>query len=130
MILTFACPTRPLSVNVSNGRHWASNRRLTDPWKDATFWTTRSAMARGRWTVQRPITVQVDLPFRGARRRDPHNYVGTNVKAVVDGLVQAGVVPDDTPEWVTVLEPVITVNRDKTTPLMVTVTIQPRESTP
>jgi hypothetical protein len=33
--------------------------------------------------------------------------VGTVVKAMVDGMVLAGVWPDDTPEWVRVSEPVI-----------------------
>lgn len=42
----------------------------------------------------------------GVRRRDPHNYFPT-VKPVVDGLIDAGLWPDDTPEWVTTTEPTL-----------------------
>ena len=40
------------------------------------------------------------------RRRDPSNVMPTQ-KAVVDGLVDAGVVPDDTPEFVVEDMPVL-----------------------
>lgn len=38
------------------------------------------------------LVVTVDFPDR--RRRDPHNFTPT-AKAIVDGLVDAGVLPDD-----------------------------------
>lgn len=68
------------------------------------------------------------LPFRTAGRRDAHNYTGTVVKAVVDGLVRAGIVPDDTPEWVTVLDSEFSIQRDRAEPLTATVRIRPRET--
>jgi hypothetical protein len=70
------------------------------------------------------------LPFRGNCRRDAHNYTGTNVKAIVDGLVRAGIVPDDNPDWVTVLDPEFRVVKDRAEPLTVTVRIRPRETRP
>ena len=69
-----------------------------------------------------PSTVEVFIPFTTNRRRDPHNYVGTVVKWIIDGLVYAGAWPDDTPEWVTVLEPVLVKYPD----LLVKVEIKPR----
>ena len=36
----------------------------------------------------------VEIAFPDRRRRDPHNYMAT-VKTIVDGLVDAGVLPDD-----------------------------------
>jgi crossover junction endodeoxyribonuclease RusA len=48
--------------------------------------------------------VRVTFPVHDARRRDPHNLAPT-VKAIVDGLVDAGVWPDDTDTWVIVLDP-------------------------
>jgi len=47
----------------------------------------------------------VEIPFPQRRIRDPHNYCGTVVKAVIDGLVMGGAWPDDTPEYVGHLEP-------------------------
>ena len=37
------------------------------------------------------------------------NYVGTVVKAVIDGMVDAGCWPDDTAEWVEIRQPVLAV---------------------
>jgi hypothetical protein len=54
-----------------------------------------------------PSFVTVSIPFLTNHRRDPHNYVGTVVKAIVDGLVAMGAWKDDTAEYVTVKEPVL-----------------------
>lgn len=131
--LTFTAPTTPLSINKAKGRHWAANKRLLEPWKDAAWVTARNALVQGLWpypTNSRAISVQVVLPFRGRARRDAHNYTGTVVKAVVDGLVRARLVPDDTPEWVTVLDPEFSIQPDRGEPLTATVRIRPRETQP
>ena len=130
LTLTFPAPAEPVSVNDTKGRHWAAVSARTDPWRDLAHVVSRQglagyARAREVWPAQ-AITVQVDLPFRTRRRRDPHNYTGTVVKAVVDGLVRGGVIPDDTPEWATILEPTISIQPDKTRALVATVTIRPR----
>jgi crossover junction endodeoxyribonuclease RusA len=44
---------------------------------------------------------------RDRRRRDPDNLVVPLFKALVDGIVDAGIVPDDTPRYVTREFPVI-----------------------
>lgn len=136
--LEFTAPTLPLSVNRKG--HWAAARKRLKPWQDAAWAVARNALVRGHWHppeavrqwTQRgwacPITVQVVLPFRGNYRRDAHNYTGTNVKAIVDGLVRAGIVPDDNPDWVTVLDPEFRVVKDRAEPLTVTVRIRPRET--
>ena len=37
------------------------------------------------------------------------NYVGSVVKATIDGLVDAGCWPDDTAEWVEIRQPLLVV---------------------
>jgi hypothetical protein len=54
-----------------------------------------------------PALVRVHIPFPVDRRRDPHNYCGTVVKAIVDGLVNAGAWDDDTPEFVEHISPIL-----------------------
>jgi crossover junction endodeoxyribonuclease RusA len=135
LALTYRAPTIPLSENEARGQHWAKVAERLDPWKTATWVTTRNAITQNAvpWEGSRPhqaITVQVSIPFRTNRRRDAHNYTGTIVKAVVDGLVKAGLVPDDTPEWVTVLDPVLTVVGPIPAVATVTVTITRRDTTP
>lgn len=136
--LTFPCPADPLSINEAHRLHWAPRRKRTDPWREWAYLTAASFLRANFWTPT-PVTIQVVIPFRTNARRDPHNYVGTVVKAVVDGLgpgttgkkaVQgANLIPDDTPEWATVLEPVLDIQKDKTQPLTARVIIKPR-STP
>ena len=40
------------------------------------------------------------------------NYVGTVVKALIDGMVDAGCWPDDTAEFVEIRQPVLVVGGD------------------
>jgi hypothetical protein len=127
LTLAFLAPTEPVSTNRADRMHWAARKRRTDPWRDMAIVATRNALRRDwqGWEPQ-PVTIQVDLPFRTVRDRDPHNYVGTNVKAVVDGMVRGGLIPNDTPEWATIIEPTISIQTDKARPLLARVTIRPR----
>lgn len=128
LTLQFRQPTHPLSINVS--KHWAARRRLLEPWKDAAWAHALIAKRKGLWPAPGPVNVQVVLGFRAAARRDPHNYTGTVVKAVMDGLVRAGLIPDDTGEWATVIDPAISIQRDRAEPLMASVVITERTTTP
>jgi hypothetical protein len=135
LVLEFRAPTTPLSQNEAKGRHWGRVRRDLSPWKDATWAMARNAIVQGRWypavapPQHVPITVQVTIPFRTNRGRDAHNYTGTVVKAVVDGLVKAHIVPDDTPDWVTVLDSTLVVVGPLPAVAVVTVTITERSPT-
>jgi hypothetical protein len=83
-------------------------------WRDAAFYAWKEQrFGRVGAVLGQPCIVQVHIGFRQHRRRDPHNYVGTIVKSIVDGLVLAGVWPDDTPEWVQVAEPKLVVHRHR-----------------
>lgn len=131
--LVYGQPAVLLSTNQANTLHWAKRKAATTPWRDVTLMMTRWALAKlartsGAWRPQ-PVTIAMELSFREARRRDPHNYVGTVVKATVDGLVRGGLIPDDAPEWATILEPTITIQKDRTQPLKARVTVRPRSQT-
>lgn len=85
--------------------HWSVRRKRTEPWKITTFWLAKQA-GLAQVVAGAPARVTVCLPVKGRRRRDNANFYPT-VKAVVDGLVLAGVWPDDTPDYVEVTEPVL-----------------------
>lgn len=54
----------------------------------------------------RPITNKVDIVFfhyRPSRRKDPDNVAGGAMKVILDGLVKAGVLKNDTMEFVNTL---------------------------
>lgn len=121
--LGFTPPAEVWSTN----RHgsWQKNMRLHKEWENYVGWlwlALPSTMRRAHMGA--PATVRVSLTFPMNRKRDPHNYVGTVVKAIVDGLVRVGVWPDDTPEWVSVAEPVLKVG-----PPWVEVRLEPRGGT-
>jgi Holliday junction resolvase RusA-like endonuclease len=57
--------------------------------------------------VQPPSHIEVELPFdRSSSNRDPSNFFPA-VKAIVDGLVDAGLWADDTADYVSISEPVL-----------------------
>lgn len=64
-------------------------------------------MPADRWTEPTHIRVGLLYVPRDRRRRDPDNLVVPLFKALVDGIVDAGIVPDDTPRYVTRDFPVI-----------------------
>lgn len=106
---TYKAPNRPLSINEANRMHWAPRRLRLAPWKELTRAAYRAAKKEKTGV---PVDVLVILPFERKARRDPHNYTSTTVKAIVDVLVAEGLVPDDTAEWVRVLEPELVVGKD------------------
>lgn len=92
--------TKPLSLNAR--QHWRAQAR------DKA--TVRRAAARAAAAVGIPacarIAVELHYEPRDRRRRDAINLVAT-LKPVEDGLVDAGVVPDDVARYVRPTMPVL-----------------------
>lgn len=120
LTVSFPPPTKPWSTNDDRRFHPHQRAEHIRQWKTATLIAWRQA-EHGPLGQRGVVTLQI--PFAQNRRRDPHNYCGTVLKAVVDGLVRAGVWPDDTPEWVGHREPVLLKGG------LVVVTIEPEEVT-
>lgn len=92
--------TKPLSLN---GReHYRVKAKQVAEVRRAAHLLARAARvpACGR------ISVELHYAPRDRRRRDPLNLAAT-LKPVEDGIVDAKVVPDDTPEFVQPTMPVI-----------------------
>lgn len=97
----FPAPTQLMNMN--DRFHWSKKARLTSEWREGTQW---GAIAARFDKNLPPCKVTVHLPVKRRVRRDAMNWVAT-VKPIVDGLVDYGVWPDDSIEWVTVMEPVL-----------------------
>lgn len=123
--LRFVAPGRPMSTNEANRTHWAKRSRAMRPWRDAVALAWKQARPDWDRVKDRKCTVEVFLPFPDKRRRDPANFVGTIVKSLVDELttkierygkqtvmVREGCWPDDTPDYVEVIEPRIVVGTE------------------
>lgn len=99
-ILELPYRTPPLSLN--DRHHWSVAARKKAEVREATFWL---AKAQKIPVLQRP-TVVLHYSPRNRGRRDAVNLTATS-KPAIDGLVDAGVLPDDTPEFVDELMPII-----------------------
>lgn len=104
MSVRFADQGHRLSMNDRVG--WRRSWRIGQGWKNAAHIAAVAQMGAGPAARRRePCFVRVAFPVPDpGRRRDPHNLAPT-VKAIVDGLVLAGVWPDDNERWVSVLDP-------------------------
>ena len=125
--ITFPRPT-PALLSMNDRHHWRRRASDVKAWR-LVAGLYASAVRRdliigtlAKDSTQTPALVCVTLDVPDRRRRDPANYFAT-VKVCVDACVDAGWWPDDTPEWVTVCEPVLRVVKG---PLMVTVELVPR----
>lgn len=109
--IKFPAPSKAPSINELSGNSkgvWAKRRRLLEPWRDAVGWAWKMIpQAQRDLIIGVPCEVHITIPFAQERTRDPHNYTGTVVKALIDQLVQQGVWVDDNPEWVTAAEPTL-----------------------
>jgi hypothetical protein len=114
----------PWSTNDAGQMHYMERNRRIQAWRKAACDAAREANIPGGRPLA-PSFVRCTIPFwTRAAQRDPSNYVGTCHKGIVDGLVDAGLWPDDGPEWVVSIEPILEImpKNDR----WVTVTISPR----
>lgn len=93
----------PMSVNEAARVHGTVASRRHRPWKVNAITAGRSHAGRLPLPLG-PSLVRVTLPMPDDRRRDPHNYTGTVVKAIIDGLVHAGWWEDDTADHVVLID--------------------------
>ncbi len=92
----------PLSANGREG--WRKKAAITAEIRDTMRWLLKAA----KIPPLVKISVQLIWVASTVRRRDTDNTVAT-MKPVVDAIVDEGIVPDDTTEFVTRLEADISV---------------------
>ena len=97
-LITFPYERPPLTAN--QRMHWGQKMTLTRKVRKVAAAETAHIPALTKCRVQLVWLVTDN------RRRDVDNVVPT-LKAMCDGIVDAGIVPDDTPEYMEKLMPVI-----------------------
>lgn len=114
--------TTPLSLNQSHGK-WIMRHLAVKPWREAAKTLAQAAKV----PACKRITIQLMYTPRDDRPRDPLNLVAS-LKACEDGLVDAGVIPDDSNRYHTSVMPQITQKgpvRDNGNRLWLVVTAHP-----
>lgn len=95
MELHYRHAARPWTLNAERSgtrhAHWGETRRMTAEWREAFAWLARS---QKRVRLER-VEIEAWIVMRG-RLADAGNHLPA-VKAAIDGLVDAGVIPDDGP---------------------------------
>jgi len=80
-------------LSANDRLHWSVRKRLTEMWRTTGAWQAHKqgvpSLPGGRVICELRLFVR-----KNARRRDPANWSPT-AKALVDGLVDAEVFPDD-----------------------------------
>jgi crossover junction endodeoxyribonuclease RusA len=84
--------TRPLTLNAR--QHWSAKQRAVRHWRQ----TAKFLALQAKIPPLERVAVELHYCPRDSRRRDPLNLVAT-LKPIEDGIVDAGVIPDDTPRW-------------------------------
>ncbi|WP_097865859.1 hypothetical protein [Streptomyces sp. rh34] len=86
-----ALPVNTLLINANQNLHYRKKTELIKALRQTAWATARAANLPA---LQRAHIFYVIHPDTKTRRRDPGNW-SPSVKAVVDGLVDAGILPDD-----------------------------------
>jgi len=86
-----------MNKNQRRHTHWTVDRRQTKAWREAAGWAAKAA----RVPALGPSRVIAELHVNGRRRSriDPSNF-NLTACAAIDGLVDVGVWPDDSADWV------------------------------
>lgn len=101
---TFRYPQQwpqPLMSMNDRGKHWGGKAGKT---AQVRRWAGLAAVSLLRIPCLEHCTVEMVWTVRDKRRRDEENPM-PDYKAFCDGMVDAGIVPDDTPQWMTKLMP-------------------------
>lgn len=81
-------------INANQRLHWRRKAERTKHWREVGHYAGKSAMRNGLLVPMERAHMTVWFAWPDARRRDVGNLAPT-VKALLDGLVDAGVLPDD-----------------------------------
>lgn len=98
IIERYKCP----SWNDMQTAFWAKRGCARDELKNLVFCTifatyNRSEFKRRALGMKKPAGITVEAHFKSSRRRDPDNLY---VKPILDGIVKAGLLPDDSGEFI------------------------------
>jgi len=87
----------PEWINSNDRDHWATRNRKTKKWRNTTHWLARAAKLPKNLDH---VTITGHVNKTNTAAYDAHNLMPT-LKAIVDGLVDYGLIPDDHNKYLT-----------------------------
>jgi hypothetical protein len=101
--LTFTLPGHPENDNQRRRWHWSQRSEHDAQWKQDSHWASLSAKQDAE-SVGVPFPLhRVDVRYtfiKPTRRAQDTDNAGSSTKPILDGIVSAGVIPDDTDKYV------------------------------
>jgi Holliday junction resolvase RusA-like endonuclease len=94
-------------VIAASKRHWSYYSKEKKRWTEIV---AQEAQAQGLYKMRLPVWVRTTYYLR-TRRSDPDN-VRVAIKYILDGLVQAGVLEDDSQRWIVGFQDLYDLDRD------------------
>lgn len=104
--ITLSFSGLPPNPNDKSKKHWAENMKITKQWRADAFMLAKAAQAR---VVGSPALLHYHVSLGDERRHDYDNILAS-FKPIQDGLVDAGMLADDTIAHVL---PIVTFDREK-----------------
>jgi Holliday junction resolvase RusA-like endonuclease len=94
-------------VIAASKRHWSYYSKEKKRWTEVA---AQEAQAQGLYKMRLPVWVRTTY-YMKTRRGDPDN-VRVAIKYILDGLVQAGVLEDDSQRWIVGFQDLYDLDRD------------------
>ncbi len=90
----------PISLNQQERMHWTKWKAVKDQWKYDIFYLVKES---GNTVPQNlpHIWIEIKIYFGKIRTRDESNYEPMIIKPLLDALVSAKIIKDDTAQYVT-----------------------------
>lgn len=95
------------SWNVIQSLHWAVRKKWHDQFQKAAVPILLGLQCKPFGV---PVKILIDIYFKNKRTRDLDNYGG---KWLIDAIRMAGIIPDDSAEWIPAPPDVLIVNGEK-----------------
>lgn len=97
--LTFVLNGHPPRDNTMRRWGWRQRSREMRTWRDAAAWSAKAAYRESSLSGDPvPVRIHVKFMYRIVRTRDVANLVAST-KPIIDGIVDARMLPDDSPKW-------------------------------
>jgi Holliday junction resolvase RusA-like endonuclease len=90
-MIKLTIPGTPPSLNQWSRMHWAKAAKIKKQWENDILYVFLASKAKGVFPLEK-ARITIKYYFSTNRRRDADNL---NLKFILDGLVKAGIIVDD-----------------------------------
>ncbi|MAG44527.1 hypothetical protein CL633_01425 [bacterium] len=79
------------------GTHWTYRHKIAEEAHQLVYWAVKQQHSKNDFPYKKPVQIDYEIHYKAKRRRDVDNAC---VKILCDGLVLAGVLKDDSADFI------------------------------